>query len=41
MTKQMLWRLRQEISLNSMYYSDYRNLMSIPSVISLMDIWNT
>lgn len=23
MTKQMLWRLRQEISLNSMYYSDY------------------
>lgn len=29
MTKQMLWRLRQEISLNSMYYSDYRNSLSI------------
>lgn len=29
MTKQMLWNLRQEISLNSMYYSDYRNSLSI------------
>lgn len=29
MTKQMLWRLRQEIPLNSMYYSDYRNSLSI------------
>lgn len=29
MTKQMLWNLRQEITLNSLYVADYRNSLAI------------